>query len=104
LPPTPQIVVTDSPQLARSCAGVFGAYPFVVDSLRAEPRDMLRAAALWARSAGLWGGAGGVLVLTGKYEASADMQPELSVVGAEEVAAQKLAVMRSLRRTHSITA
>ncbi|GBF99836.1 pyruvate kinase [Raphidocelis subcapitata] len=92
------------PQLARSCAGVFGAYPFVVDSLRAEPRDMLRAAAVWARSAGLWTGAGSVLLLTGQYEASADMQPELGVVPAEEVAAEKLAVVRSIRRTHSITA
>ncbi|KIY96795.1 hypothetical protein MNEG_11169 [Monoraphidium neglectum] len=103
-PPSGQIVVTDSLQVARHCSALFGCYALHVPSLQEDAKELLTRAGLWAKSAGLWDGRGALLVLSGKFEANADMQPELSVVPAAGVAEGRAAVARMLRRTQSITA
>jgi len=103
-PPVPQVVVTDSPQLARHCAALFGCYARLVPDLQADTKQLLRQAGAWAQERGLWRGDGAVLVLAGKYEANADMQPELSVALQAGAGAAGGAALRHLRRTQSITA
>ena len=98
------MVITDSLQVARFCSSLFGCYALHVPSLQEEQQQLLARASAWAHEAGVWHGEGTVLVLSGKYEANADMQPELSILQPEQGTAEQLAGLHTLRRTQSITA
>lgn len=98
------MVVTDSLQVARYCSALFGCYALHVPSLQDDEQQMLARAGAWAEEAGVWGGEGAVLVLSGKYEANADMQPELSILQPAEEELERVDSLRQLRRTQSITA
>lgn len=101
-------------RLARHTNMMFGAYAYLVPSMQdLDAASLARAAASWAAEAGLWSGERAALVLSGKFEANADMQPQLSVLSPEELApaalpetppCPRLGSLRALRRTQSITA
>ncbi|KAI8465728.1 MAG: pyruvate kinase [Monoraphidium minutum] len=118
-PPVPQVVVTDSPQVARHCNTLFGCYALHVPSLQDDVTSLRDAAGAWAKAAGVWSGGGPVVVLAGKYEANADMQPEFGILpappeaapappavaaAAEAPAEAPTPTPKKLRRTQSTTA
>lgn len=86
------MVVTDSPAVAAQTNAHFGQYSLLVEDL-SDPEDLVRQAQSLAAQLKLWGSAGAVLVLSGKYEANADMQPQLHV--------HEMDTRRELRRSFS---
>eukprot|EP00775_Hariotina_reticulata_P004018 gene4018-4268_t len=83
-PFVPQVVVTADSEVCRESTIHFGQYGMLVPLL-SDATELALHAMDWAAEKGLWNGLGGVLVVSGHYEANSDMMPRLQVF---EVAAQ----------------
>ncbi|KAF6260137.1 hypothetical protein COO60DRAFT_923680 [Scenedesmus sp. NREL 46B-D3] len=78
-PFVPQVVVTNNPVVLREASMHFGQYGMQVAQLEDAGKLALQAMD-WAHAKKLWDGVGPVLVVSGHYEANADMMPTLRVI------------------------
>jgi hypothetical protein len=74
-----QVVITNSRAVWHASCVRFGQAGLLVDVLADAPALAVQAAD-WANQAGLWGGVGPLLLVSGYYEANADMMPTLQVI------------------------
>eukprot|EP00878_Enallax_costatus_P018990 GHUV01020018.1.p1 GENE.GHUV01020018.1~~GHUV01020018.1.p1 ORF type:complete len:421 (+),score=89.48 GHUV01020018.1:770-2032(+) len=86
-PFVPQVVVTHQPEVQRAATAAFGQYGTLVPVLD-DAQALALQAMDWASEKGLWGGVGAVLVVSGHYEANADMMPTLRVIQVTETEAR----------------